>query len=201
MHVCAQIRNILGGTVFREPIILSRIPKPIPGWVKPIVIGRHAFGDQYRSTDFIAPGPGKLQLVFTPKDGSEKTTLDVYEFTGRGVAMSMYNTDEVGFFFLCAFLRFFWGGRMLMRVFGVVDHGLCAFVVQDGVGEEDASGMCCLSAFSGAYILVFFSHTGFLQFMSTKNTIMKKYDGRFKDIFQEIYESYVLPLLPLPHPR
>lgn len=88
------IRNILGGTVFREPIILERIPKPIPGWKKPIVIGRHAFGDQYRSTDFVAPGPGKLQLVYTPTEG-EKTVLDVYDFKGPGVAMSMYNTDEV----------------------------------------------------------------------------------------------------------
>jgi len=114
-----KIRNILGGTVFREPIILEKIPRPIPGWKNPIVIGRHAFGDQvsggshqsgayavafhrhaditrqYRSTDFVAPGPGKLQLVYTPKDGSAPTTLDVYDFKGKGVAMSMYNTDEV----------------------------------------------------------------------------------------------------------
>ena len=90
-----KIRNILGGTVFREPIILDKIPKPIPGWIKPIVIGRHAFGDQYRATDFVAPGPGKLQMVFTPKDGSKATTLNVYDFVGKGVALSMYNTDEV----------------------------------------------------------------------------------------------------------
>ena len=114
-----QIRNIIGGTVFREPIILEKIPRPVPGWTNPIVIGRHAFGDQvrprpdrssvctlavylnsdvprqYRSTDFIAPGPGKLQLVYTPQDGSTPTTLDVYDFKGKGVAMSMYNTDEV----------------------------------------------------------------------------------------------------------
>ena len=112
-----KIRNILGGTVFREPIILEKIPRPVPGWKNPIVIGRHAFGDQvsggshqsgvrtfiehpdiprqYRSTDFVAPGPGKLQLVYTPKDGSAPTTLDVYDFKGKGVAMSMYNTDEV----------------------------------------------------------------------------------------------------------
>lgn len=134
------IRNILGGTVFREPIILDRIPKPVPGWVKPIVIGRHAFGDQYRSTDFVAPGPGKLQLVFSPADGSAKTVMDVYDFKGSGVAMSMYNTDE---------------------------------------------------SITG------FAHSSFKMallkkmplFMSTKNTIMKKYDGRFKDIFQEIYDS------------
>ncbi|KAG1769838.1 isocitrate dehydrogenase [Suillus occidentalis] len=134
------IRNILGGTVFREPIILDRIPKPVPGWVKPIVIGRHAFGDQYRSTDFVAPGPGKLQLIFSPADGSAKTVMDVYDFKGSGVAMSMYNTDE---------------------------------------------------SITG------FAHSSFKMallkkmplFMSTKNTIMKKYDGRFKDIFQEIYDS------------
>ncbi|KAK1226484.1 Isocitrate dehydrogenase [NADP], mitochondrial precursor (Oxalosuccinate decarboxylase) [Marasmius sp. AFHP31] len=134
------IRNLIGGTVFREPIILNSIPKPIPGWVKPIVIGRHAFGDQYRSTDFVAPGPGKLQLVYTPKDGSAATSLDVYDFKGPGVAMSMYNTDES---------------------------------------------------------IIGFAHSSFKMalakqmplFMSTKNTIMKKYDGRFKDIFQEIYEK------------
>jgi len=117
-----KIRNILGGTVFREPIILEKIPRPVPGWKNPIVIGRHAFGDQvsggsqqssvctvavywhsdiprqYRSTDFVAPGPGKLQLVYTPKDGSAPTTLNVYDFKGKGVAMSMYNTDEVCLF-------------------------------------------------------------------------------------------------------
>lgn len=134
------IRNILGGTVFREPIVLSRIPRPIPGWIKPIVIGRHAFGDQYRATDFVAPGPGKLQLVYTPSDGSQATTLDVFNFQGKGVAMSMYNTDE---------------------------------------------------SITG------FAHSSFKMalaknmplFMSTKNTILKKYDGRFKDIFQEIYDN------------
>lgn len=89
------IRNILGGTVFREPIVLGSIPRPVPGWTKPIVIGRHAFGDQYRSTDYVAPGPGKLQLVFTPADGEKATVMDVYDFKGPGVAMSMYNTDEV----------------------------------------------------------------------------------------------------------
>jgi len=134
------IRNILGGTVFREPIILERIPRPVPGWKNPIVIGRHAFGDQYRSTDFVAPGPGKLQLVYSPADGGQPTVMDVYDFKGKGVAMSMYNTDE---------------------------------------------------SITG------FAHSSFKMalskklplFMSTKNTIMKKYDGRFKDIFQEIYES------------
>jgi isocitrate dehydrogenase len=94
LKLTVQIRNILGGTVFREPIILEKIPKPVPGWTKPIVIGRHAFGDQYRSTDFIAPGPGKLTLTFTPADGSKATEMNVYDFKGKGVAMSMYNTDE-----------------------------------------------------------------------------------------------------------
>ncbi|KAJ3566792.1 hypothetical protein NP233_g6779 [Leucocoprinus birnbaumii] len=134
------IRNILGGTVFREPIILKRIPRPIPGWVKPIVIGRHAFGDQYRSTDYVVPGPGKLQLVYTPTDGTAPTSLNVYDFKGPGVAMSMYNTDDsiTGF----AHSSFKMGLAKKMNLF-----------------------------------------------MSTKNTIMKRYDGRFKDIFQEIYES------------
>ncbi|EJD34014.1 isocitrate dehydrogenase [Auricularia subglabra TFB-10046 SS5] len=133
------IRNILGGTVFREPIVLDSIPRPVPGWTKPIVIGRHAFGDQYRSTDYVVPGPGKLQLVFTPQ-GGEPVKMDVYDFKGRGVAMSMYNTDD---------------------------------------------------SITG------FAHSSFKMalekklplFMSTKNTILKKYDGRFKDIFQEIYET------------
>ncbi|KAJ6455957.1 isocitrate dehydrogenase [Mycena vitilis] len=139
------IRNILGGTVFREPIILDRIPKPIPGWVKPIVIGRHAFGDQYRATDFIAPGPGKLQMVYTPTDGSPATTLNVYDFVGRGVAMTMYNTDE------------------------------------------------SITGFAHSSFKMALSKKMPL-FMSTKNTILKKYDGRFKDIFQEIYESNYKPL-------
>ncbi|EPQ51760.1 isocitrate dehydrogenase NADP-dependent [Gloeophyllum trabeum ATCC 11539] len=134
------IRNILGGTVFREPIILEKIPKPVPGWVKPIVIGRHAFGDQYRATDFIAPGPGKLQLVFTPDNGGEKTTLDVYDFKGKGVALSMYNTDD------------------------------------------------SISGFAHSSFKMALSKKMTL-FMSTKNTILKKYDGRFKDIFQEIYDT------------
>ncbi|KIY45041.1 isocitrate dehydrogenase NADP-dependent [Fistulina hepatica ATCC 64428] len=134
------IRNILGGTVFREPIILSRVPKPIPGWVKPITIGRHAFGDQYRATDFVAPGPGRLQLVFTPADGSPATTLDVYNFQGKGVAMSMYNTDESITGFAHASFKMALAKKMPL-------------------------------------------------FMSTKNTILKKYDGRFKDIFQEVYEK------------
>ncbi|TXT15687.1 hypothetical protein VHUM_00190 [Vanrija humicola] len=134
------IRNILGGTVFREPIILDKIPKPVPGWTKPIVIGRHAFGDQYRSTDFVAPGPGKLQLVYTPADGGKPTALDVYDFKGKGVAMSMYNTDESIYGFAHASFKMAIAKKMPL-------------------------------------------------FMSTKNTILKKYDGRFKDIFEEVYQS------------
>ncbi len=126
--------------MFREPIILAKIPKPIPGWVKPIIIGRHAFGDQYRATDFVAPGPGKLQLVYTPTDGSQPTTLNVYDFKGAGVAMSMYNTDESIAGFAQSSFKMALAKKMPL-------------------------------------------------FMSTKNTILKKYDGRFKDIFQEIYDS------------
>jgi len=138
------IRNILGGTVFREPIILEKIPRPVPGWKNPIVIGRHAFGDQYRSTDFVAPGPGKLQLVYTPRDGSTPTTMDVYDFKGKGVAMSMYNTDESITGFAHSSFKMALAKKMPL-------------------------------------------------FMSTKNTIMKKYDGRFKDIFQEIYDNEYKP--------
>jgi len=134
------IRNLLNGTVFREPIILERVPKPVPGWVKPIVIGRHAFGDQYRSTDFIAPGPGKLELIYTPKDGSKPTTMNVYDFEGPGIALAMYNTDE------------------------------------SIKGFAHASFKMALEKKMPLY-------------MSTKNTILKKYDGRFKDIFQEIFEE------------
>ncbi|KAG8984169.1 Isocitrate dehydrogenase [NADP], mitochondrial precursor (Oxalosuccinate decarboxylase) [Tulasnella sp. 427] len=134
------IRNILNGTVFREPILLDDFPKPIPGWVKPIVIGRHAFGDQYKSTDFVAPGPGKLQLVYTPKDGGKPVTMEVYDFKGQGVAMAMYNTDES------------------IRGFA---HSSFKMALQKNMPL----------------------------YMTTKNTILKKYDGRFKDIFQEIYES------------
>ncbi|KAF8168577.1 isocitrate dehydrogenase [Pholiota molesta] len=134
------IRNILGGTVFREPIILSKIPKPIPGWVKPITIGRHAFGDQYRSTDFVAPGAGKLQLIYTPADGQAATVMDVYDFQGPGVAMAMYNTDESITGFAHSSFKMALAKKMPL-------------------------------------------------FMSTKNTILKKYDGRFKDIFQEIYDT------------
>jgi isocitrate dehydrogenase len=134
------IRNILGGTVFREPIIISNIPRLVPGWTKPIVIGRHAFGDQYRATDFVVPGAGKLTLTFTPEDGSEPTTYDVYDFPGGGVALGMYNLDDS--------IRDF--ARSCLR------YGL---------------------------------NRGYPVYLSTKNTILKAYDGRFRDLFGEVYEQ------------
>lgn len=134
------IRNILGGTVFREPIICSNVPRLVPGWKKPICIGRHAFGDQYKAKDTLINTPGKLTMVFTPNDGSEVQTFPVYEFSSPGVALSMYNTDES----IAGFAR-----------------------------------SCFNQAISKGWPL----------YLSTKNTILKKYDGRFKDIFQEIYEK------------
>ncbi|HEY6731386.1 MAG TPA: NADP-dependent isocitrate dehydrogenase [Solirubrobacterales bacterium] len=134
------IRNILGGVIFREPIVISNIPRLVPGWTKPIVIGRHAFGDQYRATDLVVPGEGKLTLTYTPKDGSEPIELDVYDFPGGGITMAMYNLD--------ASIREF--ARASMR------YGL---------------------------------DRGFPVYMSTKNTILKRYDGRFKDLFAEVYEA------------
>ncbi|HEX4811372.1 MAG TPA: NADP-dependent isocitrate dehydrogenase [Nonomuraea sp.] len=134
------IRNILGGVIFREPIIMSNVPRLVPGWTKPIVVGRHAFGDQYRATDIKVPGEGTLTLTFTPKDGSEPIELDVYDFPGGGVAMAMYNLDES--------IRDF--ARASMR------YGLAR---------------------------------NYPVYLSTKNTILKAYDGRFKDIFAEVYEA------------
>ncbi|HET8814200.1 MAG TPA: NADP-dependent isocitrate dehydrogenase [Solirubrobacterales bacterium] len=134
------IRNILGGVIFREPIVISNIPRLVPGWTKPIVIGRHAFGDQYRATDIVVPGEGTLILTYTPKDGSAPVELDVYDFPGGGIAMAMYNLDES--------IREF--ARASMR------YGL---------------------------------ERGYPVYMSTKNTILKRYDGRFKDLFAEIYEA------------
>jgi isocitrate dehydrogenase len=134
------IRNILDGTVFREPIIISNIPRLVPGWKQPICIGRHAFGDQYRATDFVTKGKGKLTITFTPEDGSEITSFDVYDYTGDGVAMAMYNTDES----ITGFAR-----------------------------------ACMNQALVKKWPL----------YLSTKNTILKKYDGRFKDIFQDIFET------------
>ena len=134
------IRNILGGTVFREPIICRNVPRLVPGWTQPIVIGRHAFGDQYRATDIKVPGKGKLTLTFTPDDGGAPISLDVYDFPGAGVAMSMYNLDESirGFARAC------------------MNYGL---------------------------------NRGWPVYLSTKNTILKAYDGRFKDIFQEVFDT------------
>src|SRR5438067_1516826 len=132
------VRNILDGTVFREPIICKNVPRLVPGWTKPICIGRHAFCDQYRATDFVTKGKGKLTITFESESG-EKTTHEVYKFNGDGVAMAMYNTDES------------------IRGFAK-------------------------SCFNMAL------QKGWPLYFSSKNTILKKYDGRFKDIFQEIYE-------------
>jgi isocitrate dehydrogenase len=134
------IRNILGGTVFREPIMVSNIPRLVTTWKKPICIGRHAFGDQYRATDFVVKEKGKLTLTFTPEDGSEVQTYEVYDYQGGGVAMAMYNTDE--------------------SIYGFAH-----------------------SCFNQAL------HKKWPLYLSTKNTILKKYDGRFKDIFEELYQS------------
>ncbi|QQR85728.1 MAG: isocitrate dehydrogenase (NADP(+)) [Flavobacteriales bacterium] len=134
------IRNILNGTVFREPIVIKNIPRLVPGWTKPIVIGRHAFGDQYRATDAVIKGKGKLTLTFQPADGSPATSWNVYDFEGDGVALSMYNTDES----------------------------------IDGFARS-----CFNLALQKKWPLYF----------SSKNTILKKYDGRFKDIFQSVYEK------------
>ncbi len=134
------IRNILGGTVFREPILIKNIPRLVPGWKKPICIGRHAYGDQYRATDFLTKGKGKLTITFTPEDGGEPQTYDVHDFEGDGVAMAMFNTDES----ISGFAR-----------------------------------ACMNQAILKKWPL----------YMSTKNTILKKYDGRFKDIFEDIYQN------------
>jgi isocitrate dehydrogenase len=134
------IRNIVGGTVFREPIICKNIPKLVPGWTKPINIGRHAFGDQYRATDSVIKGKGKLTMTFTPEDGGETKSWEVFNFEGDGVALSMYNTDEsiYGFARSCF-------NQAIMRKWNL--------------------------------------------YFSSKNTILKAYDGRFKDIFEEVYQN------------
>jgi isocitrate dehydrogenase len=134
------IRNILGGVIFREPIVIENVPRLVPGWTKPIVIGRHAFGDQYRATDLRVPGEGTLTLTFAPKDGGDPIELEVFEFPQGGVALAMYNLDGS--------IREF--ARASMR------YGL---------------------------------DRGFPVYLSTKNTILKTYDGRFKDIFQDVYEA------------
>jgi isocitrate dehydrogenase len=133
------IRNILGGCIFREPIVISNVPRLIPGWTDPIVVGRHAFGDQYRATDFRVPGPGTLTMTWVGENG-EKLEFDVFDFPGSGVAMGMYNLDE-----------------------SIRDFAHACFNYSLG--------------------------RGWPLYLSTKNTILKAYDGRFKDIFEEIYES------------
>ncbi|MFN3076136.1 MAG: NADP-dependent isocitrate dehydrogenase [Alphaproteobacteria bacterium] len=138
------IRNILDGTVFREPIICRNVPRLVPGWVEPIVIGRHAFGDQYRATDFVVPGKGTLKMTFTPADGGPAVEHEVFQFPGGGVAMGMYNVDESirGFARAC------------------FNYGL---------------------------------ERGWPVYLSTKNTILKAYDGRFKDLFQEVFDQEFAP--------
>jgi isocitrate dehydrogenase len=134
------IRNILGGVIFREPIIIKNVPRLIPHWTKPIVIGRHAFGDQYKATDFLVPGAGKLTVTFTPQDGSKPMEFNVFDFPSSGVAMAMYNLDD-----------------------SIRDFARASF----------------------NYGLV----RKYPVFLSTKNTILKAYDGRFKDIFAEVFEK------------
>ena len=134
------IRNILGGTVFREPIICKNIPKLVPSWTNPIVIGRHAFGDQYRATDFIVPGKGKLEMKWTSEDGKEKKEFEVFNFNGPGVALSMYNLDQ---------------------------------------SIRDFAKACMNYGLNRRWPV----------YLSTKNTILKNYDGRFKDLFEEVYEK------------
>ena len=134
------IRNILGGTVFREPIICKNIPRLVPGWTKPIVIGRHAFGDQYRATDMVIPGSGTLKLTFEPDNGGETIEREIFQFPGGGVALGMYNLDD---------------------------------------SIRDFARACMNYALDRKWEL----------YMSTKNTILKAYDGRFKDLFEEVYNA------------
>ena len=134
------IRNILGGVIFREPIIISNIPRLVPGWNKPIIVGRHAFGDQYRATDFLFDRPGTLTISFQPEDGSEAQSFEVFQAPGPGVAMAMYNLDA-----------------------SIIDFARACF--NYGLARN------------------------FPVYLSTKNTILKAYDGRFKDLFQEIFDA------------
>src|SRR6201991_3933238 len=134
------IRNILRGVIFREPIVMKNVPRLVPGWTQPIVVGRHAFGDQYRATNFKVPGKGKLTMTFQPEDGSAPTTYDVFNFPGAGVAMGMYNLDE-----------------------SIRDFARASF--NYGLQRK------------------------WPVYLSTKNTILKAYDGRFKDIFQEVFDK------------
>ncbi len=134
------IRNIVGGTIFRQPITINNVPRLVPGWTQPVVIGRHAFGDQYRATDFKVPGPGKLTMTFQPADGGEAQVYDIFDFPEAGIALGMYNLDASirGFAEAC------------------FNYGL---------------------------------ELGWPVYLSTKNTILKAYDGRFKDIFQEVFDA------------
>ena len=134
------IRNILGGTVFREPIICKNVPKLVPGWTSPIIIGRHAFGDQYRATDFLVPGKGKFEMKWTSADGKQKKEFEVFNFPSSGVALSMYNLDD---------------------------------------SIRDFAKACMNYGLQRNYPV----------YMSTKNTILKGYDGRFKDLFQEVFDK------------
>ncbi len=134
------IRNILGGVVFREPIVISNVPRLVPGWTDPIVVGRHAYGDQYRATDTLIPGKGKLRLVFDSEDGQNDLDLEVFDFPAPGVAMAMYNLDE-----------------------SIRDFARASFNYGLGLGWP--------------------------VYLSTKNTILKAYDGRFKDLFQEVFDT------------
>jgi isocitrate dehydrogenase len=134
------IRNVLGGVIFREPIIINNVPRLVPGWTKPIIIGRHAHGDQYKATDFVVPGPGTVTISYTPEDGGEPMEFEVASFPGGGVALGMYNFDD-----------------------SIRDFARASF--RYGLGR------------------------GYPVYLSTKNTILKAYDGRFKDIFAETFES------------
>jgi isocitrate dehydrogenase len=134
------IRNILDGTIFREPIVIKNVPRLVPNWTKPIVIGRHAYGDQYRATDFVVPGPGKVTITYTPADGGKGFTLDVADFKGGGVALGMHNLDAS----IIGFAR------------ASMNYGL---------------------------------QRGWPVYLSTKNTILKAYDGRFKDLFQKVFDE------------
>ena len=134
------IRNIIGGTIFREPIVCKNVPRLVPGWTNPIVIGRHAFGDQYRATDFLVPGAGKLTLKWEATDGSETIEREVFEFEAAGIALAMYNLDDS---------------------------------IRDFARASMAYGLL----------------RGWPVYLSTKNTILKKYDGRFKDLFEEIFQA------------
>ncbi|MGB0718598.1 MAG: NADP-dependent isocitrate dehydrogenase, partial [Alphaproteobacteria bacterium] len=134
------IRNIIGGTIFRAPIVMQNVPRLVPGWTHPIVIGRHAFGDQYRATDTLVPGPGKLRMVFEPTDGGQAQDLEVHDFDQAGIAMAMYNHDES----IRGFAR------------SCMNYGL---------------------------------DVGWPVYLSTKNTILKVYDGRFKDLFEDVFQT------------